>query len=417
MHHIYNPDMLRYAFLCLKKDAAPGVDGETWWHYRQHLVESTEELSRRLKGGGYRAKAVRRTYIPKDDGRPRPLGVTALEDKIVQRATVEVLNAIYEVDFLDFSYGFRPGRGQHDCLDALYVAQLTRKVNWVLDADICGFFDTISHEWLVKCIEHRIADQRVLRLIKKWLNAGVLEDGRMQYHQEGTPQGGSASPFLANVYLHYVLDLWAQSWRQTKAWGDVIIVRWADDVVVGFQSKVDADTFRRELAERLKKFSLQLHPEKTKVIEFGPYAKRNAKKRGRKKPETFDFLGFTHICGTKRSNGMFTVIRKTRTEKMRAKLKAVKAELGKRMHQPIPEQGRWLNRVVEGHNQYYGVPMNLSSLNSFRHQVIRYWHWALNRRSQKSKLNWERMWRLVNHWLPPSLIHHPYPLRRLGVIT
>ena len=417
MHHIYNPDMLRYAFLCLKKDAAPGIDGATWRHYRQHLEEYTEELSKRLKRGGYRAKAVRRTYIPKEDGRQRPLGVTALEDKIVQRAAVEVLNAIYEVDFLGFSYGFRPGRGQHDCLDALYVALLTRKVNWVLDADFCGFFDTISHEWLVQFLEHRIADKRVIRLIQKWLNAGVLEDGQLQYSKEGTPQGGSASPFLANVYLHYALDLWAHAWRQKKARGDVIIVRWADDFVVGFQSKIDADDFRRELAARCQKFSLHLHPEKTKVIEFGPYAKRNAKKRGRKKPDTFDFLGFTHICGTKRSNGMFTVIRKTRTKKMRAKLREVKNELRKRMHLPIPDQGRWLNSVVQGHNRYYGVPMNLSSLNSFRHQIIRCWHWTLSRRSQKSKVNWERMWRYVNQWLSPSMIHHPYPLRRFGVIT
>lgn len=417
LHHVYNLDTLRSSFWSLKKDAAPGVDGQTWRHYEENLEEYLRNLSGRVARGGYRAKPVRRVFIAKDDGRQRPLGVTALEDKIVQRAVVEVLNAIYETDFLGFSYGYRPGKSQHNCLDALYVGLLTRKINHVLDCDIRGFFDTISHEWLVKFLEHRIADKRIIRLIKKWLNAGVLEDGLLKYTKEGTPQGGSASPFLANVYLHYVFDLWSQAWRTSKARGDMIIVRWADDIVVGFQDRHDANRFRKELAERLAKFSLQLHPDKTKVIEFGPYAIDNAKKKGRGKPATFDFLGFTHICGKKRSNGMFTVKRKTKKKKMRAKLKQIKIELRKRMHDPVPEVGKWLKTVVEGHCRYYGVPTNLSSLNSFWAQVIRYWHWTLNRRSQKPSVNWQRMKRYINQWLPPPRIHHPYPLRRFGVIT
>jgi group II intron reverse transcriptase/maturase len=345
------------------------------------------------------------------------LGVTVLEDKIVQRTVVEVLNAIYEVDFLGFSYGYRPGKGQHDCLDALYVGQLTRKINWVLDCDIRGFFDTISHEWLIRFLEHRIADKRIIRLIKKWLNAGVLEDGLVRTTSEGTPQGGSASPFLANVYLHYVFDLWAQHWRKSKAHGDMIIVRWADDIVVGFQGRMDADIFRSELAERFAKFSLELHSEKTRVIEFGPSAIANAERRGEGNPKTFDFLGFTHMCGKKRSNGMFTVIRKTRKKRMRAKLKQIKFELRKRMHYSIPEVGKWLKSVVTGHYRYFGVPMNGEALASFRFQLVRHWWRTLNRRSQKPSVTWERMKRYVSHWLPPPTVCHPYPLRRFGVVT
>src|SRR3989449_1963068 len=309
MHHIYDLSMLREAYYGLKRDAAPGVDGETWREYGEELESNLEELSERLKRGAYRAKPVRRVYIPKADGRQRPLGVTALEDKIVQRAAVEVLNTIYETDFLGFSYGFRPGRSQHQALDALYNGLLTRKVNWVLDLDIKGFFDGISHEWLVKFVEHRIADRRVVRLIQKWLRAGVLEDGKRIRTEEGTPQGGSASPLLANVYLHYVFDLWVQAWRQKRAHGDVIVVRFADDIVVGFHSKADAEQLRAELTERMKKFNLELHPEKTRLLEFGPFAIDQRQWRGEGKPETFNFLGFTHICVKKRSNGRFTVVR------------------------------------------------------------------------------------------------------------
>jgi RNA-directed DNA polymerase len=417
LHHIYDPERLREAYLCLKKEAAPGVDGETWRHYGETLEDNLQDLSHRLKRRAYRAKPVRRVYIPKADGRQRPLGVTALEDKIVQRAAVEVLNAIYETDFLGFSYGFRPGRSQHQALDALYTGLLTRKVNWVLDVDIRGFFDAISHEWLVKFIEHRIADRRVVRLIQKWLNAGVLEDGKRTRTEEGTPQGGSASPLLANVYLHYVFDLWVQSWRQKRAHGDVIVVRFADDIVIGFNSKADADQFRAELTERMRKFHLELHPEKTRLLEFGPFAIQNRQRRGEGKPETFNFLGFTHICVKKRSNGRFTVLRQTIRKRLQAKLNEVKAELQRRMHEPIPEQGKWLQAVVRGHARYYGVPMNQSALAVFRFRVGWLWHRSLSRRSQNGRVLWDRMRRLITRWLPLPSVCHPYPLRRMGVVT
>ena len=416
-HHIYAPEALRTAYLSLKREAAPGVDGETWRHYGEALEDNLQYLSHRLKQGAYRAKPVRRVYIPKADGRLRPLGVTALEDKIVQRAAVEVMNAIYGADFLGFSYGFRPKRSQHNALDALYTGLLTKKVNWVLDLDIRGFFDAISHEWLVKFIEHRIADRRVVRLIQKWLNAGVLEDGKRMRMEEGTPQGGSASPLLANVYLHYAFDLWAQAWRRKQAHGDMIVVRYADDIVVGFQNEADAKQFRAELAERFRKFSLELHPDKTRLLEFGPFAARNRKRRGEGKPETFDFLGFSHICGKKRSNGYFTVLRQTVRKRLQAKLNAVKAELRLRMHAPIQDTGKWLRSVVSGHIRYYGVPMNSAALHVFRHRVGWLWHRALSHRSQNGRVPWRRMRRLIDHWLPPARIHHPFPLRRMGVIT
>jgi RNA-directed DNA polymerase len=408
---------LRLAYFSLKREAAAGVDGETWRHYGGTLEDNLRDLSERLKRGAYRAKPVRRVFIPKADGRQRPLGVTALEDKITQRATVEVLNAIYETDFLGFSYGFRPGRSPHHALDALYTGLLTKKVNWVLDLDIHGFFDGISHEWLVKFIEHRIADRRVVRLIQKWLRAGVLEDGKHLQVEEGTPQGGSASPLLANVYLHYAFDLWVQAWRRKRARGDVIVVRFADDIVLGFQVKSDAEQFWAELTERFRKFALGLHPEKTRLLEFGPFAVANRKRRGEGKPETFNFLGFTHICARKRSNGMFTVLRQTMRKRLQAKLSEVKIELRRRLHHPIPEVGPWLRSVVSGHCHYYGVPMNGPALTTSRFQVGWLWHRVLSRRSQNGRVLWARMRRLIGRWLPPARIHHPYPLRRRGVIT
>ena len=340
-----------------------------------------------------------------------------LEDKLVQRATVEVLNAIYEADFLGFSYGFRPGRSQHNALDALYTGLLTKNVNWVLDVDMRSFFDGLSHEWLVKFVEHRVADRRVVRLIQKWLNAGVLEDGRRTGAEEGTPQGGSASRLLANVYLHYVFDRWAQAWRRKQAGGDMIIVRLADDIVVGLQTKADAVRFWAELIERMRKFSLELHPEKTRLLEFGPFAAENRKKRGEGKPETFNFLGFTHICGKKRGNGRFPVLRQTIRKRLQAKLSEVKAELQRRMQDPIPEVGQWLRSVVGGHIRYYGVPTNRAALYTFRLQVGRLWHRTLLRRSQKARVLWDQMRRLLDRWLPPARTCHPYPLRRMGVIT
>jgi len=416
LHHIYDLGTLRTAYFNLKREAAAGVDGETWRHYGERLEENLRDLADRVKRGAYRAKPVRRVYIPKADGRQRPLGVTTLEDKLLQRATVEVLNAVYETDFLGFSYGFRPGRNPHNALDALYVGLLTRTVNWVLDLDIRGFFDSISHEFLVQFIEHRIADRRVVRLIQKWLNAGALEDGKRMQVEQGTPQGGSASPLLANVYLHYVFDLWVRAWRRTQARGDVIVVRYADDIVLGFQYKSDAECCRQELTERLRQFQLELHPEKTRLLEFGPYADKNRERRGHGKPETFNFLGFTHICG-KTSSGRFTVLRQTIRERLQAKLGEVKVELRRRLHTPIPEQGEWLRAVVAGHTQYYGVPMNHRALKLFRFQVGWLWHRALSRRSQKGHVRWDRMTRLIKRWLPSPRICHPYPLRRLGVVT
>jgi RNA-directed DNA polymerase len=416
LHHVYNPDTLREAYFSLKRDAAPGVDGQTWKAYGETLEENLQDLSARLKRGAYRAKPVRRVYIPKADGRQRPLGVPVLEDKLVQRATVEVLNAIYETDFLGFSYGFRPGRSQHHALDALYTGLLTRKVNWVLDADIRGFFDAIDHGWLVKLVEHRIADRRVVRLIQKWLSAGVLEDGTRMRSEEGTPQGGSVSPLLANIYLHYVFDLWVQQWRTTQARGDVIVVRYADDAIVGFQHKSEAEQFLTDLRERFRKFHLDLHPDKTRLLEFGPFAAENRRRRGRGKPETFNFLGFTHICGKKR-NGRYTVLRQTMRSRLQTKLNAVKTELRRRWHDPIPEVGQWLRAVVSGHFRYYGVPMNGQALAVFRFRIGWLWHRALARRSHKGRVTWERMRRLIEQWLPPVRIYHPYPLRRMGVIT
>jgi len=417
LHHVYNVDTLREAFYALKRNAAPGIDGVTWRDYGERLEENLRDLAGRLKRGAYRAVPGRRAYIPKADGRMRPLGVISLEDKLVQRAMTQVLNAVYETDFLGFSYGFRPGRSQHNALDALYVGQLTKKVNWVLDADIRGFFDAIDREWLMKFVGHRIADRRVHRLIQKWLNAGVLEDGELRHADTGTVQGGSISPLLANIYLHYAFDLWVQQWRTLDARGDVIVVRYADDFVMGFQHKDDAERFLSAMRERFAKFGLELHPDKTRLIEFGPWARKNRAARGEGKPETFDFLGFTHICHKKRSNGMFTVLRQTIRKRLTAKLSEVKEELRKRMHEPIPRVGEWLRSVLAGHFNYYGVPMNLQALWNFRGSVIKLWRQVLSRRSQKAYTTWERMKRLADRFLPIGRVCHPYPLQRLSVIT
>ena len=417
LHHVHDVSRLHAAFFALKRDAAPGVDGETWRHYEEALERNLQDLSKRLQCGAYRAKPVRRAYIPKTDGRQRPLGVPVLEDKIVQRAMVDVLNAIYETDFLGFSYGFRPKRSQHHALDALSVGLQTKKVNWVLDVDIRAFFDTIDHGWLRRFLEHRIADRRVVRLIQKWLNAGVLEEGTRTRMEEGTPQGGSVSPLLANIYLHYVFDQWVHAWRQRHARGNVIVVRYADDIVLGFQVESDAERFRVGLAERFRKFHLELHPEKTRLLEFGAFAIPHRQRRGLGKPETFNFLGFTHICGKKRSNGWFTVLRHTIRQRLRAKLQTVKVELRRRMHHPLREQGAWLRSVVAGHVRYYGVPTNRPALRAFRTQVAVLWFRTLHRRSQRQRLTWARMRRHVDRWLPPARVCHPYPLRRLGVIT
>ena len=416
LHHICEVERLRAAYHSLKRDAAPGVDGQTWQSYGQDLEANLLELSDRLARGGYRPQPVRRVYIDKADGSKRPLGVPALEDKLVQRATVEVLNAIYEADFLGFSYGFRPGRSAHNALDAVAVGVSTRKVGWILDADIAKFFDTIEHDWLVKFIEHRVADTRVVRLIKKWLHAGVLEDGRLEQSELGTVQGGSISPLLANIYLHYAFDLWVKQWRGRDARGDVIAVRYADDWVAGFQYRDDAERFQRAVAERLGQFGLKLHPEKTRLIEFGRFARENRSRKGQGKPQTFDFLGFTHCCGKTRK-GKFMVLRLTSAKRLRAKLQAVKIELRRRMHHPIPEQGQYLRAVVAGHGRYFGVPCNGARLRTLRFQLAGLWRRTLCRRSQSRDLPWRRMYRLMAHWLPVPHICHPYPNQRLIVTT
>ena len=415
-HRVYNVDQLREAYLGLKRTSAAGEDGVTWQTYGEALEENLAGLSDRLARGAYRARPVKRVYIPKADGRQRPIGIPTLEDKIVQRATVEVLNAVYEADFLGFSYGFRPGRSPHDALDALSVGLTTRKVNWVLDADIRGFFDAIDHGCLMRFIEHRIGDKRVLRHVMKWLNAGVLEEGSWRQASTGTPQGGSISPLLANVYLHYVLDLWAHEWRKTQAHGDVIIVRYADDFVVGFQHRNDAVRFLSELRERLLSYKLELHPDKTRLLEFGRFADENRRKRGEGKPETFDFLGFTHISGKTR-NGRFSVKRRTIRKRMAAKLLAIKEELRRRRHRPVKETGQWLRTVLQGHFRYYGVPTNIRSLAAMRRAVAWLWRRALRRRSQRTRMTWERFYRIADRWLPQPRIYHPWPSERLRVTT
>ena len=414
LHHI-SIDCLQMAFFALKRDAASGVDGLTWPTYEADLDRNLTDLHERVHRGAYRALPSRRVYIPKPDGRQRPLAVAALEDKIVQGATAAVLNAIYEEDFLGFSYGFRPGRGAHDALDALVVALKSRKVNFILDADIQSFFDTVSQEWLIRFVEHRIGDKRIIRLVQKWLKAGVLEDGVVSVSERGTGQGAVISPLLANIYLHYVLDLWAERWRQRKATGDMIIVRYADDFIVGFQHEADARRFWDDMRKRFEEFSLSLNPEKTRLIEFGRFAADRRAQRGVGKPETFNFLGFTFIC-ERNSCGQFLVKRITRRDRMRATLRETKEELRRRMHRPIPEQGAWIKQVVRGFFAYHAVPTNGSALRAFYYYVKRIWLRTLRRRSQKDRFSWQRMHGLAADWLPQPRILHPYPDKRFAVM-
>jgi RNA-directed DNA polymerase len=415
LHHV-DLDRLRSAYWAINPKAATGVDGVTWGAYGVDLEENLRGLLQRVHSGAYQARPSRRAYIPKADGRLRPLGIASLEDKVLQRAVVEVLNAVYEVDFVGFSHGFRPGRSPHDALDALAVGILRKKVNWVLDADIRDFFTSLDHSWLKKFLEHRIADRKVLRLIAKWLSAGVIEDGTWSDTTEGAPQGASASPLLANVYLHYVFDRWVRQWRKRHARGDMIVTRFADDFIVGFEHLGDAKQFLHDLRGRFSKFGLELHPDKTRLVEFGRYAAERRAVRGIGKPETFDFLGFTHICG-KGKGGQFWLKRITISKRLRAKLKQVKDQLKRRRHLPIPEQGKWLASVVRGHLAYYAVPGNSRAISAFRRQVGRLWLHALRRRSQRHRMTWKRMERLLARWIPPSRISHPYPEVRFDVRT
>ena len=418
LHHI-TVDLLKQSFRALERNAAPGIDGVTWYAYQeQNLEEKLKDLHGRIHRGSYRARPAKRTYIPKADGTQRPLDILCLEDKIVQQAVVYVLEAIYEADFLGFSYGFRPGRGQHDALDALHAGLLRKNVNWVLDADIQGFFSAMSHDWTMRFLEHRIADKRILRLIAKWLKVGVVtKEGRIERSTRGTPQGAVISPALANAYLHYALDLWGHRWRRNKASGDVIVIRYADDFIAGFQHEREARAFLQDLQERLRKFELALHPAKTRLIRFGRHAAREREKRGEGKPETFDFLGFTHFCSRTKKTGKFSVGRKTIKKRMVAKLRALKLALRKRMHDSIAATGGWLKLLLTGHLNCFAVPGNSPSLWWFFNEIRWLWLRSLRRRSQKAFLSWEKFIKLTGRFFPPIKILHPQPLHRFDART
>lgn len=412
LSHVKVP-LLREAYLRLSKRAASGVDGTTWEQYGDDLDARLLELQDRVHRGSYHPQPVRRVLIPKADGRMRPLGIPTLEDKLLQQAVRMILEPIYEAQFLGFSYGFRPGRSQHGALDALYVA-LNGKANWVLDADIRSFYDTIDHGWMQKFLEHRIGDRRLVHLLMKWMRAGVMEDGVLREVTEGTPQGGVISPLLSNVYLHYAIDLWVQHWRKRKARGEVRIVRYADDLVMGFQYEEDARVMHSAMAERLTKFGLALHPEKTRVLRFGRFARRDCVLDGRMRPETFDFLGFTHICAHG-VDGRFRLMRRTSRKKRVAKLAALAVEIERRKHHRVAEQYEWLSSVIRGHVRYYGVPGNFSALASFRSRVRSCWHHALQRRSQRARWTREKRDAFDARFrLPIVQIHHPHPLARFS---
>lgn len=415
LHHV-TVERLTNAYGKLRKRAAVGVDGVTWGEYGQRLEENIRELHGRIHRGGYRPQPSRRVFIEKADGSQRPIGIAAVEDKIVQRAMTEVLNAIYEEDFLGFCYGFRAGKSQHDALDALTTALYRKRVSWVLDADIRSFFDRVGHEWMQKFLEHRIGDQRVVRLILKWLKAGVMEEGEWSESESGTPQGGTISPLMANIYLYYAFDTWAHKWRRTRARGEVVIVRFADDFILGFEHRADAERFQKELIERLQKFGLELHPDKTRLIEFGRYAAERRARRAEGKPETFRFLGFVHICA-ENQRGWYQVRRITDPKRIGRKLQEIRKELKRRRHDPVPEQGKWLRSVIRGFDQYHGIPGNIHALDDFRHGVFWLWRNALRRRSHKHRITIARMVRLSRQWFPRASIVHPWPDQRFDAKT
>jgi len=411
LHHL-NVESLCRAFKRLKPDASPGVDGETVAEYKHGLDDRLQDLCERVHTGRYRPQPIRRVNIPKADGGRRPLGILCLEDKIVQAAVAEILSAIYEVDFRDASYGFRPGRKAHDALKVLQRGIMDERVNWVLDADIRSFFDSVDHELMMRALRERVADPRVLRLIEQWLKVGVLESGECAPTDKGTPQGATISPLLANVFLHYALDTWTERWNEAKAQGVVIFVRYADDFVMGFQYKADAERMHEDLRERLSKCGLRLHEDKTRLIEFGRFARERHARRGDGKPETFDFLGFTHYCSETRT-GRYMVKRKTQAKRMRRKLAEVRTELRARMHTPIGEQHSWLRGVLRGHYEYYDVPCNSRWLDAFREAVQRHWFRSLRRRERKRGFTWRKFKELLNHFpLPkPGDAHNWQPLQ------
>jgi group II intron reverse transcriptase/maturase len=416
LHHI-TPTLLEESFYALRRDAAVGVDKVRWHAYEQGLPTRLQQLHEAIHTGRYKAQPSRRVYIPKSDGTQRALGIASLEDKIVQHAVSTVLNAVYEADFIGFSYGFRAGRGQHDALDALWMALMNRPIHWILDADIRAFFDTIDHAWLRRFLELRIGDERILRLIDKWLRAGVWEDGKRIPATQGTPQGAVISPLLANIYLHYVFDLWVKQWRARPGTvGQVIVVRYADDNIVGFQSEAEARRFLTELQARFEQFGLALHPKKTRLIAFGRRAAQECSQRGEGKPESFDFLGFTH-CNGRDTRGCYQVKRLTIKTRMRKTLTAVRERLMTRRHEPIPEVGRWLRSMIRGYYNYHAVPSNLKRLDGFRTEVCRAWRHALLRRSQRHRLNWMRFNRLTRRYIPTCKLVHPLPPFRFRVTT
>jgi group II intron reverse transcriptase/maturase len=416
LHHI-TIELLEQSYFALKRNSAPGIDGVTWQVYGENLAEKLTDLHARIHRGGYRARPARRTHIPKPDGSQRPLSILCLEDKIAQQAVASVLEAIYEADFMGISYGFRPGRGQHDALDALHAGIYRRQVNWVLDADIQGFFDAMSHDWIVRFLRHRIADKRILRLIAKWLKVGITDGNRVTRSSRGAPQGAVISPILANIYLHYAFDLWAHAWRQKRASGDVIVIRYADDIVLGIQHEREGQAFLRDLRERLRKFELALHPDKTRLIRFGRHAAEQRRKLRQGKPETFDFLGFTHFCTRSRITGAFVIGRKTIKKRMRAQLRAIKMELRRRWHDPIAATGVWLNKVLTGHLNYYAVPLNARSVTWFFSRVKALWQQTLSRRGHRASMTWEKFTRLTDRFFPPIQILHPMPCHRFDART
>ena len=416
LHHI-TVDLLEQSYFALKRNSAPGIDGMTWLTYGRNLKDRLTTLYSRIHKGNYRASPARRTMIPKADGSERPLSILCLEDKIVQQAVVYVLEAIYEDNFLGFSYGFRRGRSQHDALDALSTGIYRRRVNWVLDADIQRFFDAMNHDWIMRFLQHRIRDKRLLRLIAKWLKVGVMNGHHREGSDVGAAQGAVVSPILANIYLHYALDLWAHRWRRQKATGDVVIIRYADDSVFGFEHEEDARNFLVDMHRRMEEFGLNLHPDKTKLIRFGKFAIGKRKRLGERKPETFDFLGFTHFCTYSRKNGAFVIGRKTIKKRMRATLKAIKVELRRRWHDPIPQTGQWIQKVLTGHMNYFSVSGNDSSIWLFFNEVKRLWLQRIRTRSQRGFMSWKRFIQLTARFFPRVRLLHPHPSYRFDVRT
>jgi RNA-directed DNA polymerase len=417
LHHI-TVGRLTQSYYALERNAAPGADGVTWHAYQRELEENLKGLHARIHKGSYRAQPAIRIFIPKADGSERPLDILCLEDKIVQQAVSSVLQSIYEEDFLGFSYGFRPGRGQHDALDALHVGILRKPVLWVFDADIQGFFSAMSHDWMLRFLEHRIADKRVLRLITKWMKVGyIAKDGRIERNTQGAPQGAVISPLLANIYLHYAFDLWIHQWRQ-HADGEIVVVRYADDFIVGFQYRYEAEKFLPDLQERLRKFDLALHPKKTRLICFGRRAAEWRKKRGEGKPETFDFLGFTHYCShARKKKGQFVIGRRTIKKRMVAKLREIKKELRRSMHFPLASIGQWIKELLTGHLNYYAVCGNGRRIEWFFRKVRWLWLRALRRRSQKDRMTWDEFEKRTKRFFPPVKILHPLPLHRFDATT